>query len=114
VKLSRFLIATGALAATMTASNEVAAQSLNADTSIAFESAWTSGYMGLGGGLVRAMPRHARKSTKTASAPSRPARKRYVHLRRRFYDANSPVVLVADTLDHTGLNIANLRRVGSR
>lgn len=103
----------------MSATDDVAAQSFNADSS--FESAWTSGYMGLGGGLIRAMPRHAHESRKTAEAssrtaeaPSRPARKRYVRVQRRFYDPNSPVVLIADTLDHTGLNIANLRHAGTR
>jgi hypothetical protein len=88
------------------ASDEGAAQEFNNDSSIVRESTWTSGYMGLGGGLVRAMPRHA-DSAKTAEAQERPARRRYAHARRR-YDPNSQIVLIADTLDHTGLNIAHL------
>jgi hypothetical protein len=101
------------LAATVSsASDEVAAQGLNNDAS-AFESAWTSGYMGLGGGLVGAMPKHHHKEK--AEAPSRPSHKRYVQVQRRYYNSNSPVALVANTLDHTGLNIANLGvHAGSR
>jgi len=87
------------------AAEDVAAQGFSNDAS-AFESAWTSGYMGLGGGLVRAMPKSHRKAK--AEAPARPSHKRYVHVRQRFYGANSPARFVANTLDQTGLNIANL------
>jgi hypothetical protein len=83
----------------------VVAQGFNNDAS-AFESTWTSGYMGLGGGLVRAMPKTHHKEK--AEVSPRPSHKRHVRVERRFYPANSPVALVANTLDHTGLNIANL------
>jgi hypothetical protein len=106
VDLSRLLIVTGVLVATVSsASDDVAAQGLNNEAS-AFESAWTSGYMGLGGGLIRAMPMTRRKEK--AEAPPRPSHKRYVHAQPRIYEANSPASFVANTLDQTGLNIANV------
>jgi hypothetical protein len=94
------------------ASDDVAAQGFNNDPS-AIESAWSSGYMGLGGGLIRAMPKHEHhkeKETEKAEVsprPSSPSHKRHVRVQRRV-PSSSPVALVANTLDHTGLNIANL------
>jgi hypothetical protein len=90
----------------------VAAQDFNNDAP-AFESAWTSGYMGLGGGLVGAMPKKHHHEAK-AEAPPPASHTRHVRVRQRFYPVNSPVALVANTLDHTGLNIANLGHIRSR
>jgi hypothetical protein len=112
VNIPRLLVVTGALAISVSSiPDDVAAQDFDNGSAIARESSWTSGYMGLGGGLVGAMPRHAHDKKRVAKAPSRPVQKQYVRARHRYYDPNSPMVLVAETLDHTGLNVANL---GSR
>lgn len=106
--IPRLLFVTGALAAAASVTTESAAQSLSSDASIALQSNWTSGYMGLGGGLSRAMPQ---KSEKKASPPPerrvvrRAAAPRVV---RNAYDPSTPIALVAETLDHTGENIATL------
>ena len=109
----RLLFVTGALAATVSVSDDIAAQSLTSDETIAVHSSWTSGYMGLGGGLVRAMPEQSAK--KTSTAPERRVVRRAHRVARRAYDPGAPIVLIAETLDHTGENIATLgARSGSR
>ena len=109
----RLLFVTGALAATVSVSDDIAAQSLTSDETIAVHSSWTSGYMGLGGGLVRAMPEQSAK--KTSTAPERRVVRRAHRVARRVYDPGAPIVLIAETLDHTGENIATLgARSGSR
>ncbi len=100
------------MATVSSASDDVAAQGFNNDRS-AIESAWSSGYMGLGGGLIRAMPKpeqHKEKETEKAEVSPRSSQshKRHVRVQRRVHPSSSPVALVANTLDHTGLNIANL------
>jgi hypothetical protein len=114
VNFPRLLFVTGALAATVSVSDDIAAQSLTADETIAVQSSWTSGYMGLGGGLVRAMPEQSAK--KTSTAPERRVVRRAAHrVAHRVYDPGAPIVLIAETLDHTGENIATLgARTGSR
>jgi hypothetical protein len=100
------------VATVSSAADDVAAQGFNNDPS-AVESTWSSGYMGLGGGLIRAMPKHEQHKEKekekaeVSPRPS-PAHKRHVRVQRRLHPSSSPVALVANTLDHTGLNIANL------
>lgn len=110
----RLLFVTGALAATVSVSDDIAAQSLTSDETITVQSSWTSGYMGLGGGLVRAMPEQSAK--KTSTVPERRVVRRAAHrVARRVYDPGAPIVLIAETLDHTGENIATLgARAGSR
>lgn len=99
----------------MSVSEDIAAQSLANDEAIAVQSSWTSGYMGLGGGLLAAIPAKPHKEKKAeAEAVAPPAPVRHVSRRtaprvaRRFYDPNAPVALIAETLDHTGENIATL------
>lgn len=100
------------MATVSSAADDVVAQSFNNDASVV-EATWTSGYMGLGGGLIRAMPKpdeHKEKEKEKAEASPRPSQshRRHVRLHRRSHPSSSPVALVANTLDHTGLNIANL------
>ena len=103
----RLLVVTGALAATVSVPDNVVAQSLTSDETIAVQSAWTSGYMGLGGGLVGAVPKHGAK--KTAAAPERRVSRRAAsRAPRRLYDPGAPIALVTETLDHTCENIATL------
>ena len=116
----RLLVVAGAFAATVSSSSEDgAAQGINNEPSIAIETAWTSGYMALGGGLTKAVPKNAarvekpdrvekREHAETAAAPHRVRHKRRVHTARRLYDPQGPVKLVSETLDHTGFNISNL------
>ena len=107
MNLPRLLFVTGALAATVSVSDDIAAQSLTSDETIAVQSSWTSGYMGLGGGLLSAMPNHSAK--KTSAAQERRVVRRPAHrVARRVYDPGAPTALIAETLDHTGENIANL------
>jgi hypothetical protein len=89
------------------------AQSLS-DASLSASSDWSSGYMGLGGNLARAIV-HRRlskpaKSAKAVRAEPRGAR------RKRLADAgtysptiDTPVFLVAQVLDPTGTNVSTLR-----
>jgi len=104
----------GAFVATVSsASEDGAAQSVNNEASIAVQTSWTSGYMALGGGLTKAVPKNAERVEKherveIAAAPHRVRHKRRVHTARRLYDPQGPVKLVSETLDHTGFNISNL------
>jgi hypothetical protein len=115
------LVVAGAFAATISsASEDGAAQSVNNEASIAIETSWTSGYMGLGGGLIKAVPKkhaHVEKVEKherveTVAAPHRVRHKRRVHAARRLYDPQASVTLVSKTLDHTGFNITNVGAPG--
>jgi hypothetical protein len=114
VNFPRLLVVAGAFAATVSSpAEEGVAQGLNNEPSIAIETAWTSGYMALGGGLTKAVPKNAERVEKherveTAAAPHRVRHKRRVHTARRLYDPQGPVKLVSETLDHTGFNISNL------
>jgi len=119
VNFSRFLIVTAAFAATVSVSDDIAAQSLTNDEPVVAQSTWTSGYMGLGGGLLTAIPAEPAKTkpiVKTAAEPvaSTPVKRASVVRRsaprvvRPSYDPNTPAALIAGTLDHTGENIATL------
>lgn len=109
MNLSRLLVVTGALAATASVvPDDVAAQSLTIEETISVQSTWTSGYMGLGGGLARAMPKHSAKKTASAVPERQGARRPAAHVARRAYDPGTPIALIAKTLDHTGENIATL------
>lgn len=108
VNFPRLLVVTGALAATVSVSDDIAAQSLTSDETIAIQSAWTSGYMGLGGGLVTAMPKPSVKKTAAETPERRISRRPTPRVARRTYDPGAPIALVAETLDHTGENIATL------
>jgi hypothetical protein len=108
VNFSRLLVVTGALAATVSVADEAVAQSFANDPAIAVQEAWTSGYMGLGGGLIAAMPLKAKPSKAAAVRERRVAHKPVRRAERRAYDPGAPTVLIATTLDHTGENIATL------
>ena len=112
----RLLVVTGALAATASVvPDDVAAQSLTIEETISAQSTWTSGYMALGGGLARTMPNHDAKKTVSAVPERRAVRRPAVQVTRPVFDRSTPIALIADTLDHTGENIATLgARAGSR
>src|SRR6185312_6187198 len=97
----------GAFVATVSsASEDGAAQSVNNEASIAVQTSWTSGYMALGGGLIKAVPKKhahadAHERVDTAAAPHHRVRhKRKVHAARRLYDPQASVTLVSKALDH--------------
>jgi len=112
VNLSRILVVTGVLAAAASVNpGDIAAQSLTIDDTIAVQSKWMSGYMGLGGGLARAMPitpKPASKKTVSAAAERRVVRRLPERVARRPIVSKPPITLIAETLDHTGENIATL------
>ncbi|MBA2125176.1 hypothetical protein DLM45_02920 [Hyphomicrobium methylovorum] len=112
-----------------------AAQGMLTTGSISIEVAWSGGYMGLGGGLVKAIDDAAEASAQKASreapaqaatekvaekepvrAASEPPRKRIRHkraaaavaVRPHQVENRAPVTLISETLDHTGLNISTL------
>lgn len=64
--------------------------------------------MGLGGGLAKAMPKQAAKKTASAAPERRAVRRPAPQAARRVNDPRTPIALVAETLDHTGENIATL------
>lgn len=64
--------------------------------------------MGLGGGLAKAMPKHSAKKTVSTVPERQGARRPAARVARRAYDLRTPIALVAETLDHTGENIATL------
>jgi hypothetical protein len=80
------------------------------DASLAVGTDWARGYMGLGGNLSRAIVKHPHgKPVKPARAEQRlPRRNRAVT--STVYRANRdlPIFLIAQSLDHTGMNIALL------
>ncbi len=94
-----------------------AAQSLS-DSSFELTSSRSTGYMGLGGNLGKAIvdrhkARHA-KATKPTRAEKRAAQR--PRTARRAEEAavyvpntQSPIYLISQSLDHTGLNIGALR-----
>jgi hypothetical protein len=91
-----------------------AAQSLS-DSASALTSSRSSGYMGLGGNLGRAIgDRHTRqaKSAKPNRAEKhiaqRPRTTRRVEKAAYVPNNQSPIFLIAQSLDHTGLNIGAL------
>ena len=105
----RILVVIGVLAATVSVVPDVvAAQSLTIDETIAVQSNWMSGYMGLGGGLAKAMPKHADKKTVAAAPARRIARRPAPQVEPRVNGGKPTITLIAETLDHTGENIATL------
>ena len=102
------------------------AQSLS-DASLIMSSDWSSGYMGLGGNLGRAIehrPHHRAKSAKSAKAAhtgksakasrvEHNTERRRAHVERTNYTPkkreSSPSFLIAQSLDHSGLTINTLR-----
>jgi hypothetical protein len=81
------------------------------DASLAVGTDWRRGYMGLGGNLGRAIVKrpHA-KTVKPGKAERRPPRRsRAVTLAVYRANRDLPIFLIAQSLDHTGLNIALLR-----
>lgn len=121
------ITATAALIASFSIVQSGAAQSVLTHASISIEAAWSGGYMGLGGGLLKAIddatetsshkaPKVDVETEKTRSA-TEPAHKRVRHKRaasavaaprpRRVQD-RAPVTLISETLDHTGLNISTI------
>gem|GEM_PF-3828338 len=110
MSFSRNLVVTGVLAATASViPGDLAAQSLTIDETITVQTSWMSGYMGLGGGLARAMPKPtADKKTVLAAPERRVVRRPPAQVARRPIESKPPIALIAETLDHTGENIATL------
>jgi hypothetical protein len=86
------------------------AQSLS-DASLSASSNWSTGYMGLGGNLARAIVhRRSSKPTKSAKAEPRAARrKRLAEAGTYSPTIDTPVFLIAQVLDPTGTNVSTLR-----
>jgi len=109
VNFPRILVVTGSLAATVSViPGDIAAQSLTVDETVALQSTWMSGYMGLGGGLAKAMPKQVAKNTASATPERRAVRRPAVQIARPIQDQRTPIALIAETLDHTGENIATI------
>lgn len=69
--------------------------------------------MGLGGGLARAMPKPAEKKPSdkkivSAAVEHRVVRRPTPQVVRRPTGSKLPIALIAETLDHTGENIATI------
>jgi len=114
VTFPRILVVTGVFAATASViPGDLAAQSLTIDETVAVQTTWMSGYMGLGGGLARAMPKPSEKKPSdkkiaSASPERRVVRRPAPQIVRRSVPSKAPIALIAETLDHTGENIATL------
>jgi hypothetical protein len=109
VNFPQILIVTGVLAATASVvTDEIAAQSLAIEDTIAVQSTWRSGYMALGGGLAKAMPKQADKKPVAAAPERRVVRRSAPQTTMPRDDQKTPIVFIAETLDHTGENIATL------
>ncbi len=90
-----------------------AAQSLS-DSTQSLASSWSSGYMGLGGNLGKAIRHRASakpiKAAKAAHADRRAAnRARPVQMASFNSTEDAPMYLVVQSLDHSGLNSNTLR-----
>jgi hypothetical protein len=82
------------------------------DASLAVGTNWARGYMGLGGNLGKAIVKHpSARTAKAANAQRRPTtrRNRPVTAARRDTYYDTPVFLISQSLDHTGLNVGALR-----
>jgi hypothetical protein len=115
------LFSSFALSATLSISMAGAgiAQSLS-DSSSALNSSRSSGYMGLGGNLGRAIERHHRdlarphqvkaaKASRTAHHPTLRRERAQPISANEKTRSDAPVYLVAQSLDHSGLTINTLR-----
>ncbi|MBS0252510.1 MAG: hypothetical protein JSR78_15755 [Proteobacteria bacterium] len=95
------------------------AQSLSDAGSLALSADWSTGYMGLGGNLGRAIEhrqRHrqakAERSAKSTRTAHRSTRRRAATVQPVAYEPNrrdSPKYLIAQALDQSGLTINTLR-----
>ncbi len=118
---SRLFTALALSAAMSLAGPEVGvAQSLS-DSSLTLNANWSSGYMGLGGNLGRAIERRQRnreRPVKSAFAKSSRTqhrvanRKAHVAAAKRDTNSEGPVYLIAQSLDHSGLTINTMRLRG--
>ncbi len=89
------------------------AQSLS-DASLSASSSWSNGYMGLGGNLGKAIQhRPSAKSVRAAKAARAgrrsASRQRPVQMASFSQTDDGPMYLVAQSLDHSGLNINTMR-----
>ncbi|MFT3732369.1 MAG: hypothetical protein QM780_13290 [Hyphomicrobium sp.] len=118
VAIFRFFAAIALSAAILLAAPGIVfAQSLS-DASLAMSSDWSGGYMGLGSNLGEAI--HRRREVKparqaaSAHAQRRPARKRVQAkvATGRNPIKDTPVYLVAQSLDHSGLTLYTLPTLG--
>lgn len=110
VNFLRLSLVAGVFAAAVSSFvHEGTAQGLQNDVLIISEADWSEGYMGLGGGLVKAMAKRPRSKT-VATPPAHRRRQSVAATRRapRVVPNRLPIALVAQTLDRTGYNISNL------
>jgi hypothetical protein len=110
--LRHWTVALAVITALISSSEEGAAQNLKGDILIATQARWASGYMGLGGGLGKAMA--ARTNGRALPIARRPRRDNSARNAVAIIDDELPIFLISQTLDHTGMNIANLRTHRSR
>jgi hypothetical protein len=82
------------------------------DASLAVGTDWARGYMGLGGNLGKAIVKHpGARTAKAVNVQRRPTthRNRPVTAERRNAYYDTPIFLISQSLDHTGLNVGALR-----
>jgi hypothetical protein len=103
-------------AVSLVGTHHLAAQSLS-DSAVSLTSSWSTGYMGLGGNLGKAIgDRHSARHAKTTSAAR--VEKRTVQRRAASRmdkavahrpSTESPIYLISQSLDHTGMNIGAMQ-----